>query len=67
MTAPTDRPTVALGATGDAVHWIQRRLACKPDGQFGPRTQAAVMAFQQAAALAADGSVGPLTWAALTT
>jgi peptidoglycan hydrolase-like protein with peptidoglycan-binding domain len=66
VTAPTERPTLALGSTGDAVQWLQRRLACKPDGQFGPRTEAAVKGFQRAASLSADGRVGPITWGALT-
>jgi D-alanyl-D-alanine dipeptidase len=66
VTAPVDRPTLALGASGDAVRWLQRRLARTADGQFGPRTQAAVMGFQRAAALTPDGRVGPITWGALT-
>ncbi len=66
VTAPAERPTLALGSTGDAVQWLQRRLACKPDGQFGPRTDAAVKGFQRAASLSADGRVGPITWGALT-
>lgn len=34
-------------------------------GRFGPRTKAAVEAFQRAHGLAVDGDPGPLTWAAL--
>ena len=35
------------------------------DGDFGPRTEAAVRAFQQQQHLAVDGIAGPLTWQAL--
>ena len=65
------QPTISLGATGDAVRWLQRALRRTPnpslvvDGIFGPATETAVKAFQQGAGLAVDGTVGPLTWAAL--
>jgi lysozyme family protein len=65
------QPTIALGATGEAVRRLQRALRRTPnpgvvvDGLFGPKTQAAVKGFQQDAGLVVDGVVGPLTWAAL--
>lgn len=65
-TAPADRPALARDSTGDAVMWVQRRLGLAADGSFGPKTEAAVIAFQQATSLTTDGKVGPKTWAALT-
>ncbi|MCP9221572.1 N-acetylmuramidase domain-containing protein [Erythrobacter sp. LQ02-29] len=57
--------TLAMGARGDAVRALQRRLAARVDGVFGPVTRAAVCAFQKAHALSADGIAGPKTWNAL--
>ncbi|MEZ4237003.1 MAG: peptidoglycan-binding protein [Myxococcota bacterium] len=64
------RSTLRVDARGDAVSALQERLAAagvqvKPDGKFGPKTKAAVMAFQQANGLAPDGVVGPATSRAL--
>jgi hypothetical protein len=72
--APRDsasRPVLSPGDRGPAVVELQRRLStagCDPgpaDGRFGPRTEAAVRAFQAARGLAVDATVGPLTWTAL--
>jgi peptidoglycan hydrolase-like protein with peptidoglycan-binding domain len=35
------------------------------DGIFGPRTQAAIIAFQRGRSLPADGVAGARTWSAL--
>jgi peptidoglycan hydrolase-like protein with peptidoglycan-binding domain len=72
---------VRRGSQGDAVRGVQdefqfRNLSGDPskglqvDGIFGPKTDAAVRAFQQAIAadvpsMAVDGIVGPMTWQAL--
>jgi len=61
-----------VGSTGDSVRIIQQRLNALgqtpplvPDGIFGPRTEAAVIAFQRRFGLTPDGIVGPITWAEL--
>ena len=66
-----DLPTLRRGDTGQAVRNLQGLLLAHDhdprgiDGIFGPRTEAAVRAFQQAAGIAVDGIVGPQTWDAL--
>lgn len=63
--APTGRPTLRRGATGELVRQVQTKVGAAVDGDFGPRTEAAVRAFQRAHGLVPDGIVGPKTWAAL--
>lgn len=59
------------GSSGPAVQDLQQKLkglGFDPngvDGNFGPGTKAAVIAFQQSKGLQADGAAGPATMAAL--
>ncbi len=58
------------GCEGHAVFGLQHCAEAKgfrtaQDGVFGPKTEAAIVAFQRSRGLAADGVVGPRTWAAL--
>jgi peptidoglycan hydrolase-like protein with peptidoglycan-binding domain len=63
-------PSLRQGSRGEAVRELQKLLAAKgygivADGDFGPKTREAVVAFQRSKGLEADGLVGPKTWAAL--
>ncbi|HEV7747558.1 MAG TPA: peptidoglycan-binding protein [Pyrinomonadaceae bacterium] len=58
------------GSKGDNVRVVQQRLSdlgysLGVDGNFGPGTAKAVVAFQQKQSLGNDGIVGPNTWKAL--
>jgi peptidoglycan hydrolase-like protein with peptidoglycan-binding domain len=59
------RPTLKRGDRGPMVELLQVRLGIEPDKIFGPRTEAAVRAFQDRHGLEIDGRVGPLTRRAL--
>lgn len=57
---------VKPGDKGDAVKQIQHALTLVEDGDYGPATKKAVIAFQDNHAnLDSNGVVGPKTWAAL--
>lgn len=64
-------PVLSLGSEGPAVTQLQTRLqklglfSGAIDGDFGPATQAAVIAAQTRFQLTADGVVGPATWRAV--
>ncbi|MGL5864969.1 MAG: peptidoglycan-binding domain-containing protein [Dermatophilaceae bacterium] len=54
------------GSTGIAVRTLQQGLGgLAVDGRFGPRTEAALVAFQQSAKLPGTGVVDRRTWAAV--
>jgi peptidoglycan hydrolase-like protein with peptidoglycan-binding domain len=64
--------TLTLGSRGKDVEGLQRILvgaghlpASGVDGDFGPKTKAAVIAFQRQLRVTADGIVGPVTHAAI--
>ena len=65
-TGGRSRPTLRRGDTGQFVTELQQRLGM-PDSQavFGPKTEAAVRAFQRQRNIVPDGIVGPKTWAEL--
>ncbi|MCA1683602.1 MAG: peptidoglycan-binding protein [Actinobacteria bacterium] len=65
-------PTIQAGAKGDAVRRLQRILVMIKllgyegiDGDFGPKTTAAVKSFQESSGIGVDGIAGADTWSAL--
>lgn len=55
-------PTVREGSRSNDVKVVQEAVGATPDGIFGPKTKAAVIAYQSAHGLVPDGIVGPKTW-----
>jgi hypothetical protein len=67
---PGGHQTVGMGSAGPEVRDLQTKLTkagyhLVPDGMFGPKTLAAVRAFQAKKRLEVDGVAGPRTWQAL--
>lgn len=64
-------PQLSEGSDGEWVSHLQTILQARGfdpgpiDGIFGPRTEAAVKAYQEAYGLTVDGIVGPITWGSL--
>ena len=54
------------GAKGESVKIVQKALGLKADGDYGPATTKAVIAFQDNHDIVdSNGIVGPKTWAEL--
>jgi peptidoglycan hydrolase-like protein with peptidoglycan-binding domain len=71
LPADPNTPVLARGAIGTVVTTLQQGLkkfstpATDPgpvDGDFGPKTEAAVRAYQQDRGVLVDGIVGDITW-----
>lgn len=66
----SQKPVLKMGDKGDWVKVAQARLVTNGfkvtvDGDFGPKTKIAVIAFQDANRLKKDGIIGQNTWAKL--
>jgi hypothetical protein len=58
-------PVLKMGDNGEDVKTLQAALRIVADGDFGPATKAAVVAFQKKEKLYPDGIVGKNTWVKL--
>jgi len=65
VTTPASSPAMTTREIQQALNNAGASPALATDGLTGPKTTAAVVAFQRAHGLAADGNPGPLTQAAL--
>jgi peptidoglycan hydrolase-like protein with peptidoglycan-binding domain len=67
-TVTVELPLLSKGSKGGGVTTVQRLLIIMgynpgiADGDFGPKTEAAVKEYQARNGLTADGVVGKLTW-----
>jgi murein DD-endopeptidase MepM/ murein hydrolase activator NlpD len=65
--APAEFPgDLQIGSRGKNVRLVQRKLKLKQDGDFGPLTEKAVVAFQKKNALPTTGKIDRKTWDLLT-
>lgn len=55
-------PVLRRGSKGERVKYLQGILGIETDGNFGPKTEAAVRQFQKDHGLVVDGVVGAYTW-----
>jgi hypothetical protein len=70
VAAAAGKAVIRLGQKGLDIREAQRLLnkhgfECKPDGDFGPKTQGLVKQFQKAKGIPVTGDVDQPTWAAL--
>jgi hypothetical protein len=66
VTPPSYLPVLHQGARGKAVAYVQRVLRIPVTGNYGPRSVAAVKAFQAKHAITpANGVIGKSTWSSL--
>lgn len=71
VTVPSGTPYLELGSQGARVKQLQaalnaaRKAGLMVDGEFGPKTEAALKSFQKAAKLSVDGVYGPKSATAL--
>ena len=65
--APTKAalPVLKVGSKGGAVKKVQAKIGVTADGAFGPKTQAALKAYQTKNGIPATGVVDAATWAKL--
>lgn len=63
--ASSPLPVLKMGDSGEDVKKLQTALGIAADGDFGPMTKSAVVAFQKKKNLYPDGVVGKNSWAAL--
>jgi hypothetical protein len=65
VAAPTAKQILKVGSKGTAVKVVQKKIGVAPDGAFGPKTQAALKAYQTKHGIPATGVVDAATWAKL--
>lgn len=64
-TVTKPKPILKVGSKGASVKALQKKLGVASDGDFGPKTKAAVVSFQKKHGLNPVGVVDALTWAKL--
>jgi murein DD-endopeptidase MepM/ murein hydrolase activator NlpD len=63
--APVAKPVLKVGSKGTLVKVVQKKIGVTADGAFGPKTAAALKAYQTKHGLPATGVVDAATWTKL--